>query len=236
MKKFIFSLVALAVTFSAAALDFKSEGFIQPYIGSLCVSNKTLGVSNLLNSVAISGITGYAPTNAVGVVFTNVATGPLAALTTNNIGLGVFVTNGVFDTVNLFRDLVLTPRFDKFPMPIYYVGTNGPGVASALQPYQATDVNILISIVGTNAAANSAVTFVFDPLYDGTNVSTATAAEPFVVAVTANGTTPVVIATNVPTYRWPGVARIRLSAIANGDTDASSNIFVKKCHLNYWVP
>lgn len=85
------------------------------------------------------------------------------------------------------------------------------------------------------SGANSAVTFVFQPLWDGVTAPINTT-DDWSVALTATTSTVVDLATNVPLWRWPGAAGLRLKSIVNGDTDATSQITVTKCSINGFRP
>jgi hypothetical protein len=93
---------------------------------------------------------------------------------------------------------------------------------------------VFIKGVG-GANANSAVTLVFSPLWDGETPALATT-DDWSVAITANGTTPVTLATNAPIWKWPGAAKLRLKYSSNADTDASSQFWLQKVSLNGFVP
>ncbi len=197
------------------------QSFINPYCNSITVSNKLMGVSNLLSTwkygsakaMTATNVTSGLGTNYWGISFTNLY-GQSCFVTNNAVLTNTF---GTFEDLNLLQDVKLwTDR------------TGMPGV----WPYLLRDSNsfasVFIKLAGTSGA-NSAVNFYFVPLVDGTNEVTQ-AGEEWVVGVTATTTTPVSIYTNVPN-KFIGVRGFRLRAINNTDVDATSRVDLYNCAL-----
>lgn len=219
MKKFLI-VVGLVLGLSAGAQNFITQSFINAQ--SLAVSN-TICVTNLvsLNGTG-TNVNGTQWTNFAG---TRVVAGP--TYVTNSI-TGAITTNA--SKANLLREIELRPdrngNYDALTwVPVY---------TNVLDNWIPSKYNLNIRLTG-QSGANSAVTFVFTPICDGTNESSA-AADLWKVAVTATTTTPVVLNTNVPAYLWRGCKGIRLREIYNADTDASSRVDVLSCTLNSWTP
>lgn len=214
MKKLLtLGLLALALSSQAQLIRHS----VQPFVNatSITVSNN-LSVTNLNSTTSVGSV--GAGTNVWGTTFTNYA--GTACLVTNNAALTN--TYGTFENYNLLGSVWLWEGRSHVPQNTWY-STNVP----------TTIGSVMIKLVG-QSGANSAVNFTFVPLPDGTNEATA-AAETWVVGVTANTTTPVVIYTNIPS-RFIGCAKLRLRSVLNTDTDATSKVDVQACALVGFPP
>lgn len=205
-KNILVSLLALLPLF-AFGQNHRSASFIAPY-----------------RAIQVPYNAGYTNDVPTGLLVTNV--------------FGVQATNSALDALKSID--MWTDKNGSFHGPVWAntsatdQGTNSYVVAAA-QTWSPANSTLFIKLVGTNAGANSAVTFVFAPKPDGVNAST-TAADLFSVAVTAAGTTPVTLMTNLPSYRWVGVKSVELLRIQNADTDNTANVWVTSCSLNGFVP
>ncbi len=169
----------------------------------------SVAVSNTIPVTNLSTLTFYgltATNPTVGVIWTN-----LSGISNNVVGAG--------DANNLLGTAVL------------WADRNGNWPSLGQSNYYAS---FGFRLVG-QSGANSAVTFTFVPVYDGTNEATA-AGDVYTVAVTATGASMVVTNTPVPLYKWPGCKSIRLRGIVNADTDASSQVNVQAVQLNGFIP
>ena len=182
----------------------------QNFLSQDFLNVRSVQVTNGIGATNLNSF-GVAATNFNGIVYTNLAGTRLETGTTNN-------------TFNLFKDAQLWA--DRNGRPFMGIETNNMVSTSP--------GSVFLKLVG-GSGANAAVTFVFRPVVDGQNESTA-AADTWSVALTATTTTPVTLRTNVPFYLWPGCKGLRLRSIVNGDTDASSGVFVQECSLNGFLP
>lgn len=210
-NKFIKLLVGLAVLVggvSAEAQNFKSLNFL--LVPSITVSNK-VQYTNLQSSATVANAS---TTNIVGLIWTNL--------------FGNQVIAGVADFTQLSGDVPLwSDRNGNVPILTSGSNTVWSGAISAL--------TMNIHLLTGGSAANSAVNFVFTPVFDGIHDSTASG-DMFTVGVTAAGAAAVNIATNVPMWKWPGAKSLRLLTINNADTDASSQVVVDGISLNGFIP
>lgn len=217
MKKLIASLLALTgLALSAYPADFVTRSFLNPQFTTISISNAAGtvlagGITNMLSSTVT--------TNTYGIVLTNAA------------GSAYTIATNQFDTINLLRDVDFWPPLNAAYANTYYAtGTN------VIQNYVPGGVQIQISIVGTNAAANSAVNFRFIPVVSTSGRQTTTAGDIWTVGVTASGTTRVTIKTNAPMYLWQGHKSLRLIDVNNTDTDASSTVFINEVSASGFTP
>ncbi len=223
MKKLIALLGVVGLGLTLHAQNFESQSFLT--VRSIAVTN-TLCVTNLNSPINTYG------TNNVGTIWTNLAgtrvvSGTVSA--TNPI-TGAITYQG--SGANLLRSIDLPPnRLGSYP-PLQFATISG--TIDTLVSWVPSPFNLNIRLVG-QSGANSAVTFVFAPVCDGTNESGATA-DLFKVAVTANTTTAVTLNTNLPAYLWMGCKSLRLREVINADTDASSRVDVLGVTLNSWIP
>lgn len=207
-NKFVVGAIAMvALAFTAIGQPHQYRSLLASGVGSVMVSNTTHGVTNFTAVGALS-------TNVVGSIYTNTAG------VSNYLGAGTTV-DLLSRSVGLWSDR----NGSSAPLMV----TNN--LAGDTESY----ASIMIGIVGTAAAANSALTFSFWPLPDGTNETT-TAGDAWIVGVTANGVTPVLIKTNLPAYLFKNCRGIHCKFISNADVDADSEVFVYKLGLIGFVP
>lgn len=215
MKKLFLTIgLAALATVSAVAQPWQGQTFLGPNVLTLGVSNKFFGVTNFLSPVNLSGTSA---TNATGMIYTN------------RFNQGVIVTNSN-NALNLLGEVSLYG--DREGRWYNAIGTNAIGPAG--EHFGPSAANISIRVKGTNAAANAAINFTFAPVPCSNEVTTAS--QQFVVGVTANGTTPVVITTNFPSWKYIGVRALRLITVVNVDTDADSYAWVEECSFNGFKP
>jgi hypothetical protein len=229
MKKFFtMGLLALSVLVaygqagSGAAVQWGYQSFITPMANSVTVSNKFMGITNLLSLQINGAAIPNRATNSTGAYATNV----WGTSFTNNMGLSSMVTNnaaltntfGTYETLNLLQDVNLYPdrnatRSAFWPSVVVTALSNSVGA-------------VYIKLIGQGSVADSAVNFYFTPLPDGTNEVSIN--EEFVVGVTATGLYPASIYTNVPN-RFANCRGFRLRAVDNTDTTAASRIDLLRC-------
>ena len=146
---------------------------------------------------------------------------------TNNSGTRMEVT-AAGNTVRYFSDVRLFTDKEGKPVVYYYPQING------LTNYAVSGATLNLRVQG-GSGANSAVTFVFTPLWDGETPPLVTT-DDWSVAITAVVSAQTTLATNVPLWKWPGAKALRLKSVVNADTDASSGVFVNQVQLNAFVP
>ena len=250
MNKTIASIgVATATVFSAltAKADWVAESFLAPGVTSICVSNDAaangVGYTNLLSVAAVGGV--GRGTNAPGTMWTNF--NQFSTVASNKPGTQIIVTNGGY---YLFAYLGSNNGFFSATNAVDYTKQNllqdvdlwvdREGRATPIFPQASITTNIIsygqigVKIVG-GSGANSAVTFRFMPLLDGTNQST-TAGDLISVTATANTTTPVITYTPLQAQKVIGARRLRLVDISNADADASSSVQVLGVWFSGWRP
>lgn len=209
--KYLFTLILALSTFGASAQSHISQSFLN--VKSLHVSN-TLSISNL---VMWPGMT-----NILGVRYTN------------NAAVGVSVSTAG-NTVKFLKDVALwSDRNGNVPITQIYAGPIGTTNFINIAPF-----TISGRIAGASGA-NAAVTFVLTPYWndipdDGTTFVATT--HDFTFAVTAVASSAVTFATNiVGAVNWAGAKGVRVRSIVNGDTDASSGIYVHELNLTGFRP
>lgn len=210
MKKLLSSIGLSLICLVASAQDHRSQSFLNQL--SLQVSN----VASISNLVMFPGMT-----NIFGTYWTN------------NAGTRVGVTTAG-NTVQLLRDVNLWADRDG-RVPVWQFQAVPGTQTNYLNISPAT---LYIKMIG-GAAANSSVTFVFTPSWDGATPAgktpyVATAHDWSVVVTAAAGT--VTFATNAPMYLWPGAKSLRVRSIVNSDTDFTGNVYVTDLSLNGFVP
>lgn len=216
MKKLLLGIGLSLAVLSAQAAQWQTYSLFAGGITSVTVSNALAtgnggGLTNLLSR-------GLQTTNVAGVIFTN--NGTQVTVATNT---GFASWNGT--DINLFADY--------WPMPTHADGS---------PPYQSTsnyltgvfypsDFSLNLKLTG-GSGANSAVTLTFVPLVGKGADAELEEGECWNVAFTATTTTMYQCHTNIPLYRWPGVAGLRLKRIVNGDADASSQVVITDLTIN----
>jgi hypothetical protein len=217
MKKLLLAIGAsILVAASASGQNWKSENFLNGQIATLVVTN-TGGITNL-SSILFNQTAAYA-TNTPQTMFTNV------------LGTLVAVTNNLtWSNQNILVDVPLYVARDGQPLFVGVGTTNNQVLASPL--------NVMIDILTAGSGANSAVNFVFVPLFDvyGTLFESTSAGDAWTVGVTAATTTRTCVITNVPTWKWPGVKALRLKSITNTDTDITSQVWLDAVSLGGFIP
>lgn len=209
--KYLFTLVLALATFGASAQSFISQSFLN--VKSLHVSN-TLSISNL---VLFPG-----QTNILGVRYTNSA------------GTGISVA-AAGNTVKLLKDVSLWADRDG-NVPVRQIWSVPGTVTNYLNISPFTVSGRIFGASGANAA----VTFVLTPFWDdvgddGTTFVATT--HDFTFAVTAVASSAVTFATNiVNAVNWAGAKGVRVRSIVNGDTDASSGVYVHELKLSGYRP
>lgn len=209
--KYLLTLIVAMVSFGVSAQTHLSQSFLN--VKSLHVSN-TLAISNL---VMYPGMT-----NILGVRYTNSA------------GTGISVA-AAGNTVKLVKDVVLwSDRDGNWPVrQIWSV----PGTQTNylnISPFTVSG-----RIFGASGA-NSAVTFTLTPFWDDVNDDGTTfvaSTHDFTFAVTAVASSAVTFATNiVNAVNWAGAKGVRVRSIVNGDTDASSGVYIHELKLSGYRP
>lgn len=199
------AVLVLALTLAAWAQPHQSFSFLN--CTSIHVTN-TIGVTNLSTEAVGCG------TNVSGLAYTNLqGTKVVFGATTNQ--------------TSLLGDVTLWTDRQGSPPAIYY-DTNGVPIYSTI-PSKAC----LSIVVGPSAAA-AVATLRFKPLADGTHPSTKSA-DWWDVAIIPSTTTDVCTITNVPTWKWGGVGKVRLDSIWTTAGAGNSNV-IKSVTLNGFVP
>lgn len=204
----------VALTLSVFGQAWTEQSFIAQDITWLTVSNNVFGITNLYSFVSRG-------TNAQGLTYTN------------GSGRRVLIGPGTNDYKNLLAESVnlWSDKDGNWWKPV----TLSNYVNEVWSP---TPMTVVIRAVGKNTTSSSGQSLVFNfvPVYDGTKTNESNqAADLWAVAVNQNGTTPIVISTNAPTWRWPGARGMRLRDIY--DTDVSSDgMWVQKCSLVGYKP
>lgn len=118
----------------------------------------------------------------------------------------------------------------------------GPAIVDAML-YSDNDGSVPVpsieaTITGDSATStNSTNTFVFCRAINiGGFIYPATNSQTFSFSVTANGTNPVTVITNLPAYFCQGASRIRLFSIQCGTNTASTNTYVNSLALTGFTP
>ncbi len=172
---------------------------------------QSLVATNTLNPTNLL-TTGSVGTNIVGLIFTNQNTRTIVSATAGT-------------RQNPFKDVALWSRSDGHPA--YDVS-----VTNLL--YQQSDATLSVTWT-TGSAADTAIPFVITPLYNGTNEATASG-EQWTFSFTPTVSSTETLVTNVPLYRWPGAAKLRLRRVANPDTGADSAVTIRDISINGFVP
>jgi hypothetical protein len=210
MKKLL-SLTLLFVGLSAFGQDFKTYSFLN--VRSIVPSN---GLS-FTNIDLLNGVT----TNVYSVHYTNLAGSQVVPNgTTNN-------SENVFKPVPLWAD-----REGRWYGPTFAVSS---GTNDTVQSFSPSYCNINVRLVG-GSGANSAVQFVFAPIWDDSGTIGTESGDNFTFTVTATTTTIINMATNVPVYKWIGAKGLAVRSVTNPDGDASSQVVITELNLNGFQP
>jgi len=174
--------------------------------------------------------------NNTSVVFSNIASFPgmsnvFGIVYTNNAGSQVRITNAA-DYTKLANDVNLWGDRDGSPISYYFPSNTITALSTNAAVF--SSATLFISMI-CGSAANSAVTFVFQPMWDGVQAPSGTA-DDWSVAVTASTSSTVTLATNAPMWRWPGAKALRLKSIINADTDGAGEVKVTKAAIVGFVP
>jgi hypothetical protein len=214
LKKFtglvLLAACVLVSTLPANAANWKSISFISGDVQSVCITN---GVS-LTNLASVGVIT----TNITGLTYTNYGGTRVVYDGTNQ-----FVANK-----NLCIDVPL------------YADANGNTTIIPVSDVAGAVTNaylncgIFIRVQGTSGA-NTAIPFIFVPLWDGVNESTV-AADALSISVTPSGATRVDKYVPIPAWKWPGAGKVRLKSASNADADATSRVDILNVSLNGFIP
>jgi hypothetical protein len=92
---------------------------------------------------------------------------------------------------------------------------------------------ILVSVIGTNAAASNTFTFTFRTVPDGVVTDSVRS---FVVTLAANGTNRASISTNLPSTLLPGVKAVRLVTVATSDEAGNATGMTASAKLLQFAP
>lgn len=214
MKKNIVRIMWVAVLLGVAAASYA-----QPHQSRSFLAVQSIIVTNTANATNLN-TAGSVGTNYQGFHYTN-----LNRLVVINTTSGA--TNVNASKINPFQDVALWSLRDG--SPAYSLGvTNGTGLN-----YHQSFATLTITWTG-GSGANTAVPFVFTPVYDGVNEATDSAQE-WSVSLTPS-TTRSTIATNMPIYKWPGASKVRLRRVVNADADANGQAIIEAIRLNGFPP
>lgn len=238
MKKLLLSIGLSLSAFGVMAQSHISQDFLnvkalQPGTNSVGYA----GLTNLANQVTgygqIYSSTNLAYTNNGGTYIHPGLAAVIAAMGTTN----------QYTTPTLFKDVSLYA--DRNGNPISYtLQTPGPVVSSNLTFYSPN--TLFIEVVPAAWTTNGAYGFQFRPIWDGVTANGCTnddwwAILPSSLGVATGGKAH--LATNAPTYRWPGAKKLRLVSITNnvttvtaGATTVTNSLFITKIQLNGFVP
>lgn len=195
---------------AAAQAPHRSQSFLN--VQAVVLTN-TWNPTNLLT-------TGSVGTNIIGLIYTNDSARVVVSSSTSS--------NNAVTRKNPFKDVELWACTDG--RGAWSEGsTNGLGIL-----YNQSFATISVTMTN-GSGANTAIPFVFTPLYNGRNEATA-AAEQWTATFTPTASSVQTLATNVPLYRWPGAAGLRLRWAANPDTDADGQVTILDLSLNGFKP
>lgn len=203
---------------SATAASHYSQSFLNPTISMLTVSNKFFGVTNIYSVVGVAN-----STNVVGETYTNTS--------------GALVTVAAGNTTELISDVRLWTDALGSPQRYVYNATNDlNGTSSATAQYSPSVGTVFIRAVGKASNDGATLCFNFVPVWDGSTTNESNqAADLWAVAVTMNGVTPVLLATNAPLAKWPGASKLRLRDVYSTDT-SSDGTWLQCVSFNGFIP
>ena len=207
-------LALFTVTAGAQGFGFKSQSFLN--VQAVYVTN-LLSATNL--STAMPAATGN--TNQPGFAYSNLNSRVVVSNTSVAVNLAAAKTSP-------FKDVNLWPLKD------------GSGPWTPNYPNNGWDLgnksfaNVAVTWEA-GSGADSAVTFVLTPIYDGVHEAT-TAGEEWTFAFTPTVSTTSSYATNAPLWRWPGASKLRLRRVVNTDTTAAAHVILRDVSLNGFPP
>jgi hypothetical protein len=208
MKKIITLIAGLLLLALPAKAEWQSVSLFGGGVTALYVTNGLIAAQG--GGVTNAFTAGYEGTNKVGTVYTN-AGSRVVAIAGNDQPL-------------LHDYFPFQTRIDG-SQPYTAVSNYFTGI------YFPSDYNLNYKLVGSSGA-NAAVTFVFVPVTGSGADMELAAGEEWTIATTATTTTAITVNTNVPVYKWPGAAGLRLRRITNGDADASSDVIITGLSIN----
>lgn len=223
MKKLfsiVVSIAAIGLSISTASAQTESWSVHtgdKPGKGSFFGPNvTTLIVSNLISitNLSVPGIT--SPTNAPGVTWTNKA--------------GTRVVSSGSNTVNLLGSVPLWSRAHGQPAFTSF-STN----QAVTQWPIVGDGNISIT-TQTGSGADTAMTLIFAPSWDGENVDTSGTYDFTWSTGNLTVSSTQTLATNAPFGKWVGAKALVLKSISYADTTAASQVAVRALRLNGFGP
>lgn len=203
-------LAALALPARSAAAEYHAQSFLN--VQAVYLTN-TFNPTNL----ATAGSVG---TNIVGLILTNDGTRLVVSATAGS-------------RINPFKDVALWSLTDG-------TGPWNTGNTNGVMTWPYSYATLSVSWTA-GSGANSAISFLVTPIYAKTSQrprgreATATAEE-WTFAFTPTASASQTLSTNVPLWRWPGAAGLRLRRAVNADTDASSQVIVEDISLNGYPP
>lgn len=213
-----FALLALVlVAFGAHAQNFSSQSFLN--VRSLFLSTNTYGITNLSAVVTNAGMT-----HSVNVAYTNLS--------------GSVVRSAGTSSFPLFRDIQLWVARDGRP-PLTIIPGGGEGTpASSATNTTLSYANLYIELSSINGS-NAPIGINIAPVWDGERTPTRTTEDfSFVIPGGVGYTT---FTTNLPIWKWPGAASLRVRNITNqwiigGDTALTNGASIHRMTVNGWRP
>lgn len=215
-----YALLIIAVII-AVALPAPAQQGLYPRFKSvdfLGASVKSLVVSNLISATnyTIPGVLGG--TNVTGVTYTN----------KYNVRIVTSATSGT--NTPLFTTVRLWSRADGSPL----IGQFGSTNYWATSSQAAGDVNVSVSGIAS-AGADTAMTFILAPAWDGTNIDN-TGSFDFTFAYTPTASTTFNIHTNLPMGKWNGAGGFAVKSVTFADTTAGATVALTALRLNGFGP
>lgn len=211
--KVIAALAVLALLFTVTAMAqaaHQSRSFLNV---------QAIYLTNLLNftNTATAQVAANGSTNAAGSVYSNLNARVIVNTTSAS-------SNTAAARMNAFKDVPL------------WALSNGAGPWGSTNTLSLRESFATLSVTMTaGSGANTAIPFVFTPVYDGVNEAT-DSTEEWSTSLTPVASTTTTSVANVPLWRWPGAKALRIRRAVNADTDASANVIVTAIRLNGYVP
>ncbi len=252
MKKLILiatSMAALAVN----AQNWTPQNFMADGIVALIVSNNATSGAGITNLASITGQGGLGPgTNIAKTSWWQQLSdiGSNALQSTVVAVLSPWLTNGLYTNYTVTALDATTNTLGNRNLldncvPLW-VDRNGASIP--MNPVANAGTNtfgsIFIRTVGATAnVSTNVITFVFEsiPFIDknGNTIGSTAAGDRFIVStVVSNSTTPMVLITNLPAYKYAGCYGIRCASISvpNGDNNAGNQMYVTDLKLIGFKP